>query len=147
MESLEIRRFELSDIKVVYELLNELYSGKIKFDIFERIYKDKLENRFSYNIVAILNGKIIGLLISEISVKMHRSKKCSFIDDIIVDKDYRGNGVGKLLLESAVNYSIEQDCEVIELTSYLSNEDAHRFYENNGFKKHSYKFKKYLNTY
>jgi PhnO protein len=147
MENLEIRKFELNDIKFVYELLNELYNGKIKFDIFEKTYKDKLEDKFSYNIVAVLDGKIIGILVSEISVKMHRAKKCSFIDDIIVDKNYRGNGVGKLLLESAINYSIEQDCEVIELTSYLSNEDAHRFYEKNGFKKHSYKFKKYLNTY
>ena len=69
-----------------------------------------------------------------------------FVRDLLMDKDnydidivIEGDGA-----KFAVDYAKNNDCEVIELTSYIDNENAHRFYENNNFIKHSYKFKQYL---
>ena len=144
---MEIRKVTLNDIDSVFELLNQLYKNKIRYEIFSEIYKSKLEDNNSYYIVAVEDDKIVGVLISEIQVKIHRAKKQCFVDDLIVDENYRNRGIGRQLLQNAVDYAKDQDCEVIELTSYRDNVNAHRFYENNGFKKHSYKFKQYLNTY
>jgi PhnO protein len=141
---MEIRKFEIGDLDNVFKLLNELYNNKLNYEIFSKIYKEKVFDNNCYYIVAVSNGKIIGLLTSEIQIKLHKAKKQSFIEDLIVDKDYRNNGIGKKLLQNAIEYAKKQECEVIELTSYLQNNNAHRFYENNGFVKHSYKFKKYL---
>jgi len=47
-------------------------------------------------------------------------------------------------LQNAVDYARINNCNVVELTSYIDNEKAHKFYETNNFVKHSYKFKKYL---
>ena len=44
-----------------------------------------------------------------------------------------------------MDYAVSKDCESLELTSLISNTNAHRFYENNGFEKRQYKFKKYFN--
>lgn len=74
MNNIIIRKFELDDINEVYELLNELYSNKINYDVFSKIYKLKLETNTSYNIVAILENKIVGVLVSEINTKLHRKK-------------------------------------------------------------------------
>lgn len=142
---MEIRKAKLDDIEGIFELLNELYAGKIEYNIFSKIYMEKLNDCNNYYIVAIENKKIIGILISEISYKLHKSKKVSFIEDLIVNEQYRNRGIGKLLIEDAIRYAKKLECEVVELTSYITNENAHRFYEKNGFKKHSYKFKKYLN--
>ncbi len=49
-----------------------------------------------------------------------------FVEDLIVDKDYRNKGVGKDLLQNVVNYAKTNDCEVVELTSYIQNVDAHK---------------------
>ena len=141
---MEIRKIELNDLDRVFELLNELYENKLKYDRFKEIYILKLNDINSYYIVAILNNKIVGILTSKIQVKLHRAKKQSFIEDLIIDKDYRRRGIGKELLQNAIDYAKENDCEVVELTSYIKNESAHKFYENNGFMKHSYKFKQYL---
>lgn len=141
---MEIRKITLNDLDSVFELLNELYVNKLKYNKFEEIYKLKLNDTNSYYIVAILDNRIVGVLTSEIQVKLHRERKQSFIEDLIVDKEYRNKGIGKALLQNAVDYAKENDCEVIELTSYINNKDAHRFYENNNFIKHSYKFKQYL---
>lgn len=141
---MEIRRITLDDLDRVFELLNVLYENKLKYEKFKEIYKLKLNDENSYYIVAIEENKIIGILTSELQVKLHRAKKQSFIEDLIVDKDYRNKGIGKALLHNAVEYAKNNNCEVVELTSYIKNENAHRFYENNNFIKHSYKFKQYL---
>ncbi len=126
-------------------MLNQLYKNKLNYEKFKEIYKMKLDDTNSYYIVAIENNKIIGVLTSELQIKLHRAKKQMFIEDLIVDENYRNKGIGKALLQDAVNYARNNDCEVIELTSYIDNDKAHKFYQNNGFIKHSYKFKQYLN--
>ena len=73
-----------------------------------------------------------------------RDNKQLFIEDLIVDESYRSQGIGKALLQNAVDYARINNCNVVELTSYIDNEKAHKFYETNNFVKHSYKFKKYL---
>ena len=77
-------------------------------------------------------------------MKLHRVKKQIFIEDLIVDENFRNRGIGKELLQNAINYADDKACDVVELTSYIDNEKAHKFYENNGFIRHSYKFKKYI---
>ena len=95
--------------------------------------------------MAVIDQKIVGVLISELQVQIHRSKKRGYIEDLIVDENYRNQGIGKSLLENAINYAKDNDCEVVDLSSYITNDNAHRFYEKNGFIKHSYMFKLYLN--
>ena len=141
---MEIRKIELKDLDRVFELLNELYQNKLQYNRFKEIYDLKLNDKNSYYIVAIVDNKIVGVLTLELQIKLHRARCQSFIEDLIVDKDYRGKGIGKALIEEAIRFSKQNDCEVVELTSFLDNVDAHRFYEKNGFIKHSYKFKMYL---
>lgn len=141
---MEIREVTLKDLNRVFELLNELYENKLNYEKFKEIYKLKLEDKNSYYIVAVIDNKIVGVLTSEINIQLHRERKQCFVEDLIVDEDYRNKGIGKALLQKAVEYAKENDCEVIELTSYIENENAHRFYEKNQFIKHSYKFKQYL---
>lgn len=141
---MEIRKAELNDLDEVLEVLNELYHGEIQYDIFSKLYKERIDNENSCYIVAIDGDKIVGVLISEITHQLHRTKKSSFIEDLVVREEYRNKGIGKQLVEAAIKYAKQLECEVIELTSYITNEKAHRFYERNGFEKHSYKFKQYL---
>jgi PhnO protein len=142
---MEIRKIEIGDLDEVYKLLNDLYNNNLKYEIFAKIYKEKVFDNNSYYIVAVINGKIVGVLTSEIQTKLHREKKQIFVEDLVVDKNYRNNGIGKELLQNAIEYAKKQDCEIVELTCYLKNDNAHKFYEDNGFIKQSYKFKKYLN--
>ena len=142
---MDIRKIKLEDMDDVFRLLNELYKNKIQYDKFKEIYIQKLNDVNSYYIVAVVDEKIVGVLISELQVQLHRSKKRGYIIDLIVDENYRNQGIGKALLENAINYAKDSDCEVVDLSSYITNDNAHRFYEKNGFIKHSYMFKMYLN--
>ena len=135
---------KLEDLDSVFELLNELYENKIEYSKFAQKYKESLKDSNFYGIVAIKEYKVVGVLISRVINRLAKKKNILFIDDLIVNGKYRNTGIGKLLIQDATNYAISKDCEALELTSMIENINAHRFYENNGFEKGQYKFKKHL---
>lgn len=141
---MEIRKITLNDLEKVFEIMKQLYKETLKFEKFQEIYKLKLTDENSYYIVAVENEQIVGILTAELQTKLHREKKQIFIEDLVVDENCRNRGIGKELLQNAINYAKNNACDIVELTSYIDNEKAHKFYENNGFIKHSYKFKKYI---
>lgn len=67
--------------------------------------------------------------------------KVATIEELIIGSKYRGNGKGKILVNKAIDYAKSKNCDVIELTSGFSEKKSHKFYENSGFTKISYKFK------
>ena len=111
--------------------------------IFTEKYKAILKDDNFYAIVSVEDEKIVGVLTSRIINRLARKKNILFIDDLIVNETFRKKGIGKLLIEKATQYAISKDS--LELTSLIENTNAHRFYENNGFKKGQYRFKKHLN--
>lgn len=142
---MEIRKTKLEDLDSVFELLDELYENKIEYSKFTQKYKESLEDNSFYGIVAIENNKVVGVLISRVINRLAKKKNILFIDDLIVNEKCRNIGIGKLLIQTATAYAISKDCGALELTSMIQNINAHRFYENNGFEKRQYKFKKRLN--
>ncbi len=137
-----IRKIELKDLEQVFELLNELYENKIEYSIFVEKYKESLKNANFYEIVAVEDNKVVSVLISQIINRLAKKRNILFIDDLIVNEKYRNLGIGKKLIQDATDYAISKNCEAVELTSMISNINAHRFYENNGFEKRQYKFKR-----
>ena len=142
---MEIRKTKLEDLDSVFELLDELYENKIEYSKFTQKYKESLEDSSFYGIVAIEDNKVVGVLISRVINRLAKKKNILFIDDLIVNEKCRNIGIGKLLIQTATAYAISKDCGALELTSMIQNINAHRFYENNGFEKRQYKFKKSLN--
>lgn len=57
------------------------------------------------------------------------------IQNVVVDEDARGKGVGRSLCEAAVKKSQEEGVETIDLTSSSKRESANRLYKKMGFQK------------
>jgi ribosomal protein S18 acetylase RimI-like enzyme len=58
----------------------------------------------------------------------------AWIEDVVVDSDARGLGIGELLTKEAVRLALERGAETIDLTSRPSREAARRLYEKVGFR-------------
>lgn len=136
-----IKEITIDHIKDVFELLNILYNNSINYDSFVKKYNKKINDTMSYNIIALYNNQVIGLLTSDIQIKLRREKNQCFIEDLIVKEEYRSLGVGHKLIENVKTYAKDNGCEVIKLSSFISNIKAHKFYEDNGFIKKSFEFK------
>ena len=78
-------------------------------------------------IIATDGDKVTGYLMFNIQ---QRVKKALWVDEVIVDKNYQHQGIGKKLIEKAENYAKEQKCDSIELCCWAFNTDAEKFYNN-----------------
>jgi ribosomal protein S18 acetylase RimI-like enzyme len=99
---------------------------------FEEIEADK-NNEL---IVAEFDGVVIGTLQITFtpSISFQGGKRAT-VESVRVDAKYRGQGIGKELMLYAINRAREAGCISMQLTTNMDRTDAHRFYENLGFKK------------
>lgn len=57
----------------------------------------------------------------------------AWIEDVVVDRAYRGAGIGASLVRHAVDLARKLGCETVDLTSRPSRVEANRMYERLGF--------------
>lgn len=57
----------------------------------------------------------------------------AWIEDVVVDEAARGQGAGRALIDTAVEYATELGCKTVDLTSRPSREAANRLYQSCGF--------------
>ena len=56
------------------------------------------------------------------------------IVSLVVKQQYRGQGIGKGLVEAALNWITRQGCGTARVRANSIRQDAHTFYESRGFK-------------
>lgn len=99
---------------------------------FEEIEADK-NNEL---IVADMKGAVVGTLQLTFtpSISFQGGKRAT-VESVRVDEKYRGQGIGRELMLYAIERATEANCISMQLTTNAERTDAHRFYENLGFKK------------
>jgi len=88
-------------------------------------------------LVAEVGDKIVGLLIlrkaAHPSYPMFRPHEYAYIEDLVVDADYRRQGVGGVLLEAAKKWALDRGLFFLQTTVWVANQDARHFYQRQGF--------------
>ena len=137
MEDYYIRDLRIDDYNNNYlDLLNQLYSLS---DISKEFYVKQLENiktRTNYYI-RIIEEKSTGKIVATGSIYIefkfaYNLGKVAYIDDIIVDKDYRNKGLGKMLLAHLKRLAYANGAVYINV---LVSEEYSKFFESMGFSK------------
>jgi ribosomal protein S18 acetylase RimI-like enzyme len=87
-------------------------------------------------IVVELDGAVVGTLQLTFtpSISFQGGRRAT-VESVRVDEKYRGRGIGKELMLFAISRAKEENCVSMQLTTNTDRKDAHRFYENLGFKK------------
>lgn len=68
-----------------------------------------------------------------------------FLEDLFVDEQLRGQGIGTELLNIVIAEAKKLGCYKLVGTSRYERESVHKMYERAGFKKFGIEFKMYLN--
>ncbi|MEW2210853.1 GNAT family N-acetyltransferase [Streptomyces globisporus] len=85
-------------------------------------------------VVAVRQDRVVGTLqLTIIPGLSRRGSTRSIIESVRIHGDERGSGLGTQLIQWAVDESRRQNCQLVQLTSDVTREDAHRFYERLGF--------------
>jgi GNAT superfamily N-acetyltransferase len=85
-------------------------------------------------LVAVHGGRLIGVLqLTFIPYLTYRGGWRALIEGVRVDGSMRSSGVGRKLIDRAIERARERGCHLVQLTSDKARPDAIRFYENIGF--------------
>ena len=69
-----------------------------------------------------------------------RCAPAGVVEDVVVDAAERGHGIGRRMIEFALERCREAGCYKLALSTNLRRKEAHRFYQSLGFKRHGYSF-------
>ncbi len=132
---IEYREANRQDIPQLLELYKQLSLDDENPDlILQDIIWDKVETNDIKYFVAADNGKIVSTcFICIIPNLTWKGKSIGFIENVVTDEHYRQKGIGKKILEMAINHAKENDCYKVLLQSNYKRKEAHLFYEAIGF--------------
>lgn len=125
-------------------LLRQLYPDKT-FDLvlLQRAYNRSLASDEQMFLCAMCDQQVVGF--GSLSIKSNLlwcETLIGYVNDMVVDKAYRGRGIGTEVLDHLISWARERECHRIELNSSFHREASHAFYEHRGFKRGAYFYSK-----
>jgi GNAT superfamily N-acetyltransferase len=106
VEQVNIRPAQASDCKAMMQLINELalyekapHEVTVTFDVF--VHSGFGPNPVYWAFVAEQNNQIIGFALCYVRYSTWKGPRC-YLEDILVTESQRGNGIGKLLMDTVI---------------------------------------------
>ena len=78
-------------------------------------------------------GYIIGMVSLLFTVSTALGEKVAWLEDMIIDKPFQGQGYGKILLEEVLKKAKDFTCKRVSLKTDADNERAQKMYQALGF--------------
>jgi len=140
---MQIRELDLKELLTAYEVISQLRVD-LSYKEFEDLIYDMRD--MEYKMLGIMNGEEL-ITYAGVAVQTNLyHKRHLYVFELVTDEKYRGKKYGKMMLDYLYDYAKIGMCENIVLSSGLQKEEAHNFYEKNGFIKKSYVFLKSLDS-
>lgn len=83
--------------------------------------------------VAESGGKVVGMCTVQIHISTAKGREVGLVEDVIVDIDHRGRGIGAALLRALEEWAIERGLGRLQLQTDRDNHPALGFYRRQGW--------------
>ena len=88
------------------------------------------------------NGKPAGFIHLQTATDYFRNEKYGYISDLAVDESFEGQGIGRLLLQTAEEWTHGNGYRLLALYVFAGNSHARKIYEKFGFQQEVIKYVK-----
>ena len=152
-EAPRIRLAEERDVPRIVELYRELtisdsaveHSRNPSLADYQLIFAEIRADRRQKLFVAELQGEPVGTIVLLVVPNLsHNGTPWAFLENLIVTEKHRGKGLGRMLLEHAVERARQSGCHMVELCSDVRRKEAHKLYNSMGFEAQAHCFRLYF---
>ncbi|TLM99781.1 GNAT family N-acetyltransferase [bacterium] len=134
-----IRVMNIEDLQKIQPLIGQLAesvanSHETRFEQFTEVFTHMADYPEMYlNLVADQEGEVVGLISLLFYRVWFHPGGTALINELIVDRRYRSQGIGALLIDAAIKEARSRGMDEIEVGTEQENLGAQRFYRRCGF--------------
>jgi GNAT superfamily N-acetyltransferase len=135
MPDIQIRPAQAKDLIRLVDLAKQLGYEDSPENIARRFEELKSSGHHSLVVAELISASahtVVGMAYFKKHISLFVEPSLE-VGGLVVDKDHRGLGIGRLLMERAEQVAIEWKVRTIRLTSNIKRTEAHRFYLELGF--------------
>ena len=136
---IEIREARLEDLEEISALVRQLeevttVSTRMEPSSLERVLQSMLGQPETYRtFLALDSGRIVGLLSLLLYKTLLHAGGTALINELVVSEAHRGRGIGRALVQKAIDVSRQTGMDELEVGTEKSNSAALGFYAALGF--------------
>jgi GNAT superfamily N-acetyltransferase len=131
--TLRVRRAGAEDAERLAALSTQLGYPSSEEDVERRLHEIGRDSDHLVAVAQLEGGRVAGWVHAFVSRLIEAGPRAE-IGGLVVDEEFRGSGVGGLLMEHAEEWARSKGLEAVSLRSNVIRKDAHRFYERLGYK-------------
>ena len=128
---IEVRKMKADDAETVTLLSQQLGYSLSTRQILQNIYL-VLKSKDHTAFVAAIENRIVGWIGAAQAIMIEVMPHCE-ITGLVIDENYRGKGIGKMLIEKVEQWAKEKGNDRLSLRCNVKRIEAHSFYEHLGF--------------
>lgn len=133
-----VRAARAADIDSLVNLLKTLFGVEQDF-VFDLARQQRglammLANPQGCLLVAEEDGRVVGMCSGQLLVSTAEGGPALLVEDVVVDEQWRGRGVGRLLMEAVSRWAGERKVSRLQLLAARNNAPALAFYRRLGWK-------------
>lgn len=134
---MKIRTATKDDIPIMAELLHELFAIEADFTPDFAVQSKGLSlliQRDNAEIfVAEIQEKVVGMCTIQIHISTAKGREVGVVEDVVVDVEHRGNGIGAALLRTLEEWAVARGLARLQLPADIDNYPALGFYRRQGW--------------
>ena len=116
ISKIQIEKLKREDLKEAISIYDREYDVNTNYDKLFLVYDEIYHNPAYHNIVAKLDGKIVGLATIIINYDIvEEIKPFLTVWNLAIHKDYRRQKIGTKILEYIFNFAESHNCDFISL--------------------------------
>jgi GNAT superfamily N-acetyltransferase len=137
---LEIRTAHPTDLGPILQLLRtqlEEHDIVLTGQALQRAAQGLIEDHSLGRILtARLGGELVGVAVISFLWTLEHGGPAAWLDEVYVQPSRRGEGIGRRLVEAAMQVARDNGCIALDLEVDAGHEAAERLYERIGFRRH-----------
>lgn len=128
-----IRKAENQDLDFIYKAICELENEVLDFEFFKIIFNENISNPRNLYLIAENETEGLGFISFHTQNLLHHCGLVGEIQEFFIHQKYRGQGVGKLLINEILSFAEKNALKSIEVTTNKKRVENVAIYENLGF--------------
>ncbi|KAF2512174.1 GNAT family N-acetyltransferase [Flavobacterium zhairuonense] len=130
---IKIRKIKIQDLDFVYKSICELENEILDFEVFKEIFNENISNPKNLYLIVENENEGLGFISFHTQNLLHHCGLVGEIQEFFIHQKYRGQGVGRLLLNEILEFAEKNNLKSIEVTTNKKRVENVAIYENLGF--------------